>query len=97
VKCGIHYKFAILNSPKINTLWENCHQFLLAYQNLTKPADLEIGDPRLQQVVFSYSEGSRFQIYIRWKAKQHNNLQIKVFKGAFFDFYISFDYKIHLG
>ena len=45
---GIHYKFAILNSPKINTLWENCHQFLLAYQNLMKPADFERGDPRLQ-------------------------------------------------
>ena len=52
---GIHYKFAILNSPKINTLWENCHQFLLAYQNLTKRADLERGDPRLQQVGFSDS------------------------------------------
>ena len=45
----ILYKFAILNSPKINTLWENCHQFLLAYQNLTKVVDLERGDPRLQQ------------------------------------------------
>ena len=55
VTCGIHYKFAILNSPKINTLWENCHEFLLAYQNLTKPADLERGDPRLQLVGFSDS------------------------------------------
>ena len=45
--CGIQYKFAILNSPKINTLWENCHQFVLAYQNLTKPTDLERGDPRI--------------------------------------------------
>ena len=47
VTCGIQYKFAILNSPKINTLWENCHHFLLAYQNLTKPANLEKGDPRM--------------------------------------------------
>ena len=64
---GIQYKFAILNSPKINTLWENCHQFHLAYQNLTKPTDLERGDPRLQLVGFSDLEGPKFQIYIRWK------------------------------
>ena len=50
---GIHYKFAILNSPKINTLWENYHQFLLAYQNLMKPTDLERGDSRIQQIGFS--------------------------------------------
>ena len=81
---GIHYKFAILNSPKINTLGENCHQFLLAYQNLTKPVDLERGDPMIQQVGFSDSEGPKFHIYIRWKARQQNSLQIKVFKGAFF-------------
>ena len=83
---GIHYKFAIPNSPKINTLGENIHQFLLAYQNLMKPADLERGDPRLQQVGFSDSEGPKFHIYIRWKFKQQNSLQIKVFKGAFFFF-----------
>ena len=47
VTCGIQYKFVILNSPKINALWENCHHFLLAYQNLTKPTDFERGDPRL--------------------------------------------------
>ena len=52
---GIQYKFAILNSPKINTLWENCHQFHLAYQNLTKPTDLERGYLRLQLVGFSDS------------------------------------------
>ena len=52
---GIQYKFVILNSPKISTLWENCHHFLLAYQKLTKPADLERGDTRLQQVRFSNS------------------------------------------
>ena len=67
---GIHYKFVILNSPKINTLGENCHQFLLAYQNLTKLVDLERGDPRLQQVGFSYSEGPKFHSYIRWKVEQ---------------------------
>ena len=49
---GIQYKFAILNSPKINTLWENCDQFHLAYQNLTKPADLERGNPRLTRYNF---------------------------------------------
>ena len=57
---GIQYKFTILNSPKINTLWENCDQFHLAYKNLTKPADLERGDPRLQLVGFSDSEGPKF-------------------------------------
>ena len=67
---GIQYKFAIQNSPKINTLWENSHQFLLAYQNLTEPTDLERGDPRLQQVEFLDSEGPKFQIYIRWKVRQ---------------------------
>ena len=45
---GIQYKFAILNSPKINTLGENYHQFLLAYQNLTKLVDLGRGDTRIQ-------------------------------------------------
>ena len=44
----IPYKFDILKSPKINTLWENCHQFLLAYQNSMKLANLERGDPRTQ-------------------------------------------------
>ena len=44
---GKPYKFVILNSPKINTLWENCHHFLLAYHNLMKPADVERGDPRI--------------------------------------------------
>ena len=62
---GIHYKFAILNSPKINALWENYHQFLLAYQNLMTPVDLERGDPRIQQVGFSDSKGPKFQINIR--------------------------------
>ena len=81
---GIYYKFAILNSPKINTLGENCHQFLLAYQNLTKLVDLEREDPRLQQVGFLDLEGPKFHIYIKWKARQQNSLQIKVFKGAFF-------------
>ena len=77
---GKPYKFAILNSPKINTLWANCHQFHLAYQNLTKPADLERGDPRLQLVEFSDSEGPKFQIYIRWKFGQQNSLPIGVFQ-----------------
>ena len=94
---GISYKFDILNSLKINTLGENCHQFLLVYQNLTKPADLERGDPRLQQIVFSNSEGPKFQIFIRWKVGQQNSLKIKVFKGTFFELCISFDSKIHLG
>ena len=57
---GIHYNFAILNNIKINTLWENCYQFLLAYHNLMKPADLERGDPMLQQVGFSDSKGPKF-------------------------------------
>ena len=47
---GIPYKFVILNSPKIKLLWENCHQFLLGYQNLMKPADLERGDQALNWV-----------------------------------------------
>jgi hypothetical protein len=67
---GIQYKFIILNSPKINTLWENCHHFLLAYQNLTKPVDLETGDLRLPKVSFSNLEGHKFQSYISWKVEQ---------------------------
>ena len=77
---GIQYKFAILNSPKINTLWENCHQFHLAYQNLTKPTYLERGDAGLQLVGYSNSEGPKFQIYIRWKFGQQNSLPIGVFQ-----------------
>ena len=91
VTSGILYKFAILNSPKINTLWENCHHFLLAYQKLMKPVDLERGDTRLQKVGFSDSEGPKFKSYITWKFGQQNSLQIKVFKVVFFEFCISFD------
>ena len=57
---GIHYKFVILSSLKINKLGENCHQFLLAYHNLMKPIDLERGDPKLQNVGFLDSEGPKF-------------------------------------
>ena len=77
---GIQYKFAILNSPKINTLWENCHHFHLAYQNLMKPIDLERGDPRLPKVSFSNLEGHKFQSYISWKVGQQNSLLIGVFQ-----------------
>ena len=63
VTSGIQYKFDILNSPKINTLWENCHH--LAYQNLTKLADLERGDPRIQQEGISNVEGQKFHSSIR--------------------------------
>ena len=80
--CGIHYKLAILNSPKINTLWENCHQFLLAYQNFTKPTDLERGDPRIPQVVFLDSEVLKYQSCIRWNFSQLNSLKIRVFKES---------------
>ena len=44
---GNPYKFVILNSPKINTLWENCHHFPLAYQNSMKPTYLERENTRL--------------------------------------------------
>jgi hypothetical protein len=77
---GIQYKFAILNSPKINTLWENCHHFLLANQNLTKPTDLERGHPRIPKVSFSNLEGHKFQSYISWKVGQQNSLPIRDFQ-----------------
>jgi hypothetical protein len=79
VTCGIPYKFTILNSPKINTLWENCHNFLLAYQNLMKPTDLKRGNTRLPKVEFSYSEGLKYQSCIRWNFSQLNSLKIRVF------------------
>ena len=96
VTCGIPYKFTILNSPKINTLWENYHHFPLTCQNLTKPTYFETGYPRIPWVVFSDLEGLKFQSYIRWKVGQQNSLQIRIFKGAFFELCISFDEKIHL-
>ena len=77
---GIQYKFAILNNPKINTLWENCHDFLLAYQNLMKPVDLERGDPRLPKESSSNLEGNKFKSYISWKVIQQNSLPIGVFE-----------------
>ena len=80
VTCGIQYKFAILNSPKINTLWENCHHFLLENQNLSKPANLEREDPRVPKVSFSNLEGHKFQSYISWKVGQQNSLPIGVFR-----------------
>jgi hypothetical protein len=76
---GIQYKFAILNSPKINTLWENCHHFLLAYQNLTKLADLERGDPRIPKVSFSNLEGHKFQSYISWKSPNRGFSKVSFF------------------
>ena len=81
---GIQYKFAIPNSPKINTLWENCHQFHLAYQNLTKPTDLERGDPRLPKVSFSNLEGKKFQSYIIGRSDDRIVSQSGFFKGEFF-------------
>ena len=47
---GIPYKFAILKSPKINTLWEPFRHFILAYQNLMKPTEFERRDTWLPQV-----------------------------------------------
>ena len=79
---GISYKFTILNSLKINTSWENCHHFPLAYQNLTKPADLERGDTRLPHVGFSDSDGMKYHSFIRWNFSQLNSLKIKVFKES---------------
>ena len=76
---GRPYKFALLNSPKINTLWENCHLFLSAYQNLPKHTDLERGNPRLPQVGFSNLEGPKLQSCIRQKFDQLNFFQIRVF------------------
>ena len=81
---GIQYKFAILNSPKINTLWENCHHFFLPYQNLTKPIDFERGDSRLPKVSYSNLEGHKFQIYISRKVGQQNSLPIRVFQKVSF-------------
>ena len=59
-----------MNNPRINKLWENCHHFLLAYHNLTKPSDLERGDPRIPQVGVLGSEGPKYQSYIRWNFDQ---------------------------
>ena len=78
----IPYKFAILNSPKINALRENCHHFPLAYQNLMKPVDLERGDPRLPYIGFSKSYGVKYHSFIRWNFSKLNNLKIKVFKES---------------
>ena len=77
---GIKYKFVILNSPKINTLWENCHHFFLPYHNLMKPIDLERGDSRIPKVSSSNLEGHKFQSYISWKVGQQNSLPIGVFQ-----------------
>ena len=77
---GIQYKFTILNSPKINTLWKNCHHFLLGYQNLMKPAYLEREDPRIPQLVFLYSYCMKYHSFIRWNFSQLNSVKIRVFK-----------------
>jgi hypothetical protein len=58
---GRLYKFTLLNSPKINTLWENCHHFLLAYQNPIKPIDLERGNPRIPWILFLDLEGPKYE------------------------------------
>ena len=48
--CGIPYKFAMLKSPKINTLWEPFCHFLLEYQNLTRAMELEIGNIKIKHI-----------------------------------------------
>jgi hypothetical protein len=45
--CGMLYNIDLLKSLKINTLWENCRHFPLAYKNLTKLAALERGNIRI--------------------------------------------------
>ena len=62
---GISYKFSILKSPKINTLWEPFLYFLLEYQKSMKPADLKRENPRLPQVGFSDSECLKYQSCIK--------------------------------
>ena len=79
---GIPYKFAMLKSPKINTLWEPFHHFHLEYQNSMKFVDLKRGNPRLTQVVFSNSMGLKYQSCIRWNFSQLNSLKIRVFKES---------------
>ena len=44
------YKFTILKSLKINTLWEPFRHFQLEYQNAMKFVDLKKGNPRLTQL-----------------------------------------------
>ena len=89
----IPYKFAILNSPKINTLGENCHQFLLAYQNLTKPADLERGDPRLQQVGFFAQRGRNFRFTSDGRLDNRIGSKSRFSKVCFFNFAYLFTIK----
>ena len=79
---GIQYKFAIKNSPKIKTLWGNCHQFLLEYQNSLKPIYLNRGSKRIPQILFLDTEGLKYQSCIRCNFSQLNNLKIKVFKES---------------
>jgi hypothetical protein len=47
IPCGTPYKFNLLKSPKISTLWESFHHFLLKYQNSMKPTTLERGHIRM--------------------------------------------------
>ena len=77
---GIPYKFAILKSPKINTLWEPFHHFLLEYQNSMKPAYLKRGNKNIPQVRISYLEGLKYQSCIRCSSSQLKSLKIRVFK-----------------
>ena len=47
-----------------------------------KPIYLEIGDPRIPQVVFSDSDGMKYHSCIKWNFSQLNSLQIRVFKES---------------
>ena len=49
---GGPYKFTLLSSPKINTLWENWHHFFLAYKISMKHTYLERENTRIPQVGF---------------------------------------------
>ena len=48
--CGVPYKFVMLKSPKINTLWEHVCHFHLEYQNSMKSIDLKRGNQRLRKL-----------------------------------------------
>ena len=80
---GCPYKFSFLNSPKINTLWENCHHFFLAYKNLTTYKFKKRKSKDTIGRIFRL-KGYEYQSFIRCNLSQLNSLKIRVFKGTLY-------------
>jgi hypothetical protein len=94
--CGIMYKFALSESPKISKVWESYPNFHLAHPILVKPVELKRRYFIVLQALISDPKGPKFYKYIRRKVGQKDRLQIRVSKVHLFKTIITFDWDVQL-